>query len=158
MILVGLCGKMNSGKGEVSKILVEKYGFIEMSMADTMKCISRDVFEIHKNILWGGSDKRTPEVRGILQSLGAWGRNNDPDIWVKCWERRLNSYIETEKDPLNLVRQLNLPFPQKFLRISVPDIRFPNEAEHLMQRGGYVFRVLRPKNGYTNATDEQKMT
>jgi len=64
--IIGLCGLAGSGKDEVGKILVEKYGFVAIAIADPMKRFCKEVFDFSEEQLWGPSEERNrPDKRYV---------------------------------------------------------------------------------------------
>jgi dephospho-CoA kinase len=70
---VAISGPMASGKSWVASLLVNQYGYRKIALADKLKEIAADLFEVK-----GKSSKE----RKILQELGNKIREIDPDIWV----------------------------------------------------------------------------
>jgi hypothetical protein len=67
-------------------------------------------------------------VRDLLRTLGTeWGRDHvHPDVWLKCWLARYHQIKSTTAFP-----------------IVVDDVRFPNEAELIIEQGGELWEVRR---------------
>lgn len=63
-------------------------------------------------------------ARHMLRTLGTeWGRSCvHPEIWLKCWSNTV----------------------QRSHRVVTDDVRFPNEAELIRERGGVIWRIHRP--------------
>lgn len=126
-MIIGLCGAAGSGKDTVAQRLVEVHGHAKVALADPLyEAVSAitgmTVEELHdrsrkENAL--GWISCSP--RRLLQSLGTeWGRDMiHPEIWVMSTMRR----IEGIED------------------VVVTDVRFNNEAEAILARGGVVWRV-----------------
>ena len=150
--IVGIAGQLNSGKGAVAEYLCKEYGFIEFAITDYIKIMVQDLFGVSDNELWGSSQSRTPRTRRILQSFGTeFGRNFDPEVWIRKFERRVQHWRLHGVDPLGRV-----PKGTSLEPIVVPDVRFTNEAHFLCRiMGGRVVRIRRPDN-YINTTKEFK--
>jgi len=78
-----------------------------------------------------------PEVkqrfRKLLQYWGTeYRRKQDDQYWLKAWQKRAESLPDT----IDIV--------------CVPDCRFPNEYDFLLNNGALVFRVERPALGAAN--------
>lgn len=151
-MLVGVSGYGHAGKDTIGAILVEDHGFIRASFADALREVAYAVNPIVKAItstdrnglprivylryadLIGGlgyeGAKKLSEVRDFLQRVGteAGRRVLGEDIWVNTAMNRL----EPDK---------NYVFT---------DVRFPNEAGAVRDRGGVVWRVSRPGFGPVN--------
>lgn len=83
---------------------------------------------------WDGA-KGIPEVRRFLQRLGtdAVRAHLGEDAWVLAFDRARNRTVDTV----------------------APDVRFPNEAEHVHRMGGIVIRIDRPGVGPVNGHESE---
>lgn len=129
---------MQSGKSEVAKALVAHRGYHLVKFADPMKEILAGLYRkegasegLTYRMLEGDlKEKAIPQVgrsaRHMLQTLGDWGRGLHPDFWVNQAMRK--------------VEDLNASgFP-----VVIDDLRYPNEYEAVILRGGYPVQVVRP--------------
>lgn len=130
---------MQSGKTTVADTLVLSRGFTRVKFADPFKGWIEDLLAqggappeaaarmIEDPVL---KERSIPNlgvsVRQLTQSLGTWGRNINPDLWVK---------VAMEK----ALRSLRLGIP-----VVIDDMRFPNEYEAVIRAGGHPVRVFRP--------------
>lgn len=128
--LVGLVGFPGTGKDSIARVLVEDHGWLRMAFADALK---EDMVEIdpdvnsveHLDVL-----KRSDEYwRVRLQLFGEYVRKIEPDYWV----RRAKNKETVEK----------LTSETKAKGIIYTDIRYPNEAEMICERGGYLIGIHR---------------
>ena len=133
-MIIGLTGKMKSGKDTVAK-MIEKHAPYSLmkSMAAPLKDLCITMLGLHwddvhtqegkakYNEFWGMTN------REILQKVGTDAMRNGfhSDIWVKC------AYIQ--------LKQYNLSRGN----IIITDIRFPNEAQMVRDMGGIVVYVDR---------------
>ena len=119
--LIGLVGMAGSGKGEVAKILVSDFKFVELSMSRPMKEFCKKIFEFSDEALYGSSELRNTELRtGLtpryaLQTLGDWGRALDQDCWI-------NYFLKYAKSNLECGEQ-----------VVVSDLRFQRELERIKE-------------------------
>lgn len=150
-MLVGVSGYAQCGKDTIASLLVEEHGFLRAGFADALREFAYAANPIVKAIagsLGGRTSlaylryadlvdkvgyegaKQLPEVREFLQRVGteAGRRVLGEDIWVETAMNRL----EPDK---------NYVFT---------DVRFPNEAGAVRDRGGVVWRVTRPGFGPVN--------
>lgn len=131
MELIGLTGKMGSGKDFTKDYLAEQgYYVARESFADGLRYEIEELLNdgIHLPGIW--RKPYPPEVRALLQWWGTdLRRSKDPDYWLKKLDDRLYQYPETG-GPL----------------ICVTDVRFPNEAEVIKARGGLIVVVWAPTN------------
>lgn len=129
--VVGVCGIIGTGKDTVARFFREEKKYTVMSLADPMKVVIQDLFEISSDILWGPSQKRTGEVRRMLQLFGTdFARSFDADVWVKKLLHRTSSWMYTGMDTYHLQEPDEAGTRRNII---VPDVRFPNEAEALVK-------------------------
>jgi hypothetical protein len=124
--VLGICGHAGAGKDMVADYLVKMLDFRRLAFALPIKKIAHEYFLVNWNDL-ERSDK--PEkVRKLLQMLGTEvGRAFDPDIWV------------------DHMRDNILEAPYK--SIVITDVRFPNEAQMLVDDfNADLILVRRPNN------------
>jgi hypothetical protein len=139
--LIGLMGRMGTGKSTVADILHVEYGYqrskFSQTLKDMMLCIPGVTDEMIEgrlkevpNMIFGG---RTP--RYAMQKLGTeWGRDMmDPDIWVDSWHRRVEAYSSP---------------------ISVEDVRFHNEANKIRELGGEIWLIKRKSKIFSEHSSE----
>lgn len=126
-MLIGLCGAAGSGKDTVADSLVWRHGFFRVAFADPIyEAVSAiaglSVEELHDR---GRKENSLGWIscspRRLLQSLGTeWGRDMiHPEIWVMSTMRRIEGVTDAV----------------------ISDVRFNNEAEAILARGGVVWRV-----------------
>lgn len=150
-MLVGIVGKARSGKdtfsGYLADALFEETGktFVLMAYATELKRRCQEDFDLSYGQLWGNEkeveDKRyikayatttgspsqpqpiywTP--REIMQAYGQFFRTIKYNFWVDCLFNVIN-----EKEYENII---------------ITDVRHPNEAEPIKERGGYLVKVKR---------------
>jgi len=142
-MIIGLSGYAQSGKDTVAELLCLNYGFKRISFALPM----RDAIYTLNPIVEGGNRvadlvdeygwdvaKANPEVRRLLQVFGTEvGRNLfGENFWIDQAFKRAEEYE----------------------RVVFSDVRFPNEARAIQQRGGDLWRINRhnhqPVNGHTS--------
>lgn len=140
MKLIGLVGKLNSGKSTAARLLT-KWGFISFSCADPLKFALQDIFDIPSAVLWGPSEMRTGEVRQMLQELGTdFSRKFRPNIWVEKLAGRIQSWHFLKTDPYAMYDD---DACRAATGIIVPDVRFPNEADMVKELGGTLIKIVR---------------
>ena len=142
-MIIGLSGYAQSGKDTVAELLCLNYGFKRISFALPM----RDAVYTLNPIVEGGNRvadlvdeygwdvaKANPEVRRLLQVFGTEvGRELFGErFWIDQAFKRAEEYQ----------------------RVVFSDVRFPNEAKAILQRGGDVWRINRHNhtavNGHTS--------
>lgn len=126
-MIIGLCGAAGAGKDTAAQILVNRHGFIRAAFADPIYDAVSAITGLTVDELRDRSRKENTlgwiscSPRRLLQSLGTeWGRDMiHPEIWIMSTMRR----IEGAPDAV------------------ITDVRFNNEAEAILARGGSVWRI-----------------
>lgn len=149
---IAIMGRARSGKDTVAARLVSRFQYTRVAFADPLKGMALSVdpvisaapgtgsygfipwrlSDVIRQHGWDSAKEDFPEVRRTLQRIGQSVREFDSDYWVN---------IALEK--IDVADTWNLP-------VVVTDVRYPNEAEALRNRGFTLVRVLRP--GYTAET------
>ena len=140
--LIGLSGYARSGKDTVASMLATS-GYRRLAYADALRDMALTSNPIvrhpttatftHLDVLvrdlgWERA-KQSSDVRKYLQDLGLDCRSTSgEDCWV---------------DALNRKREPGVKYV-------ITDVRFPNEADDIRQRGGLLVRVTRPGTGPVN--------
>jgi hypothetical protein len=133
-LLVGLCGPEGAGKSTAAKALRSVYRAEVLPMAAPLKRMLEGLGVPSRHLYGTPSDKAQPlamfggrSMRDAMQTLGTeWGRAQFGDMfWLDAW--------------LAAVDQVG---PGKPL-IVADDVRFPNEAAAIRDRGGLVICVIR---------------
>lgn len=135
MLLIGLTGYARSGKDTVAQRLCAKNGFKQFAFADPIRealfklnpIVNGGVRlqDIMKTYSWDDAKDEYPEIRHLLQRLGAEvGREMfGPNFWVRQIEHRIK-HSNAE-------------------RVVISDVRYPNEAQMIKDNGGQIWRVRR---------------
>ncbi len=142
MSIVGITGKISSGKDTVADYLCDFYGFKRMGFADALKDAVSVIFSWNRELL----DGRTEESRAWREQIDVWWANRlsiphltprwiltqwgtevvrknfHEDIWVAAIENKLRT------NPNNIV---------------ITDCRYLNEIETIHNAGGKTIRVHR---------------
>lgn len=129
MIIIGFAGKKKSGKDTVAKILstrlIEKgYSCERIAFADALKEDVSKMCEVTPAFI----DAHKDNFRLILQGYGTDYRREvcGYDYWIKRWALSMRMLPDNDK-----------------LVVFVPDIRFKNELDIIVDIGGFVIKVLR---------------
>lgn len=154
--LVGLTGYAGVGKDEAAKGLIAA-GWTRQAFADPVRAMALVIDPIVAASIGSFGDlypykgrlrlstivhdfgwdeaKGIPEVRRFLQRLGtdAVRAHLGEDAWVRAFDRARNRSVDTV----------------------APDVRFPNEAEHVRRMGGIVIRIDRPGVGPVNGHESE---
>lgn len=142
-MLIGLLGRIDSGKGTVAKELVNTYGFRQDSFAATLKDATAALFNWDRAMLEGDTPESreareqvdvfwaeklsipnfTPRLALQLLGTDVFRNHFHQDIWIL-------SVMARYKDNENVV---------------ISDARFPNEVEAIREMGGRIIQVDRGK-------------
>jgi hypothetical protein len=146
MYKVAICGKANSGKNTLSKLILKELNkkqrgvFCEyIAFADPIKAMIRLMFpELPEKYLTGPSHYRAEAIPGafkdgvpltvrqLLIDLGTRGRSYKENIWLDAFDHTFNNWRTQNKTI-----------------VIVTDVRFRNEFDHLQKMGFYQIRLLR---------------
>jgi len=144
MKIIGLSGKMQSGKSTVAEWLegqlkyTQIYGF---SYPIKVMCLQYFNSSFTPNELNGQSAKESLHESGltyrqILVRLGIEMRNIWNDVWVRKWAESICA-----------------PWGEESTVTIVPDVRFPNEVKAIQDMGGIVIRLTRDPVGSMDETE-----
>ena len=107
-MIIGIAGRMGSGKDTVAEFLSDEYNAYIHHFSDKLKEIAFELFDVKKKDVRG---------RRILQQLGMKMREIDPNVWI--------NYL------LNDIKEAGWSHV-------IADVRFRNEAKAILEAGGYV--------------------
>ena len=137
---IALMGRARSGKDTAAGHLVRHHGYRRLAFADPLKDMALEINPLipaehgeHvplrpliEDAGWEYAKVRYPEVRRILQHVGQSIRDRDPDYWVSLLMRDVEA-----------AGWMGTP-------VVVTDVRYPNEADALINAGFRLVRILRP--------------
>ena len=151
-MIIGISGKARSGKDTFAEMLATDFNkgsyppYVMMAFANELKLRCQAAFDLTWEQLWG-EDKEIPDerytkqivtftgctddnfeiiywtAREIMQNYGAFYRTIDNEFWVK-----------------NLFRVIE---DKEYTNVIITDVRYTNEANYILDNGGYVIRVER---------------
>jgi hypothetical protein len=138
--VVGLSGKIGSGKDHIARQYFKPHGYYNFSLAWHFKVWLAGKGEATYDEVF---HTKPPHIRDLLQKEGTErGRiifGND--VWVDT----MFTWMELLSDSWGI---------NKFI---VPDVRFKNEVEALQSRGGRVIRIMAPvREEAAHPTEEAK--
>jgi hypothetical protein len=142
-VLIGFAGAAGAGKDSAAKVLI-KAGAERRAFADPIRsllyalnpyvdnCACRLV-DLVQDEGWEKAKRNTPEVRRLLQELGSEVRKTaNPAYWIDL--------TLTDLGPLTVIT----------------DVRYPNEAMAIKERGGIIVQIVRqgfaPISGHESET------
>jgi hypothetical protein len=131
--ILGLTGYARHGKDTAAAVLVNEYGFTRVSFADGVRSMALAIdpfitagIRLSSIVRVGGWEqaKAVPEVRRLLQKIGTEGVRDHIgyDSWVKAGKVKINA--------------IDGP-------VVITDVRFLNEAQAVLDWGGYMIRLVR---------------
>lgn len=137
--LIGITGKAGAGKSTAAEYICKKYypsdDFVDnqlvWSFADNLKEAIRIIFQLdydafdrdkkeHKIPAW----EKTPRELAQIVGTDLFRNMFRSDIWIRSLEQTMLRYGETSG--------------------VVCDVRFDDEAEWVISKGGYIIEVIRP--------------
>jgi len=136
MILIGIAGNKGHGKDTVGSMLVDEYGFEALAFADPIKEAVKVALYMTDEQVYGTQAQKEAidprygfSPRHAMQTLGTeWGRDLlREDIW-----------------PTVLWARIDRLKAEGFTKFCITDVRFPNEAKEIRDRGGVIVKVIRP--------------
>lgn len=154
--VIGLIGRKRTGKDTLARRLVERHGFTRVAFADTLKALARAVDPIIHT--YPDSVGGAPYVVRLSEALDELGEDGVKDVYPE-YRRFLERHGVASRELLGaevwcaagVRRILAVRGP-----VIVTDVRFPNEAEAIRKRGGYLVRVERaglPDDGDTHPSE-----
>ena len=138
MKIIGIAGHMRSGKDTAGNYIVDNYGFTKLNFADELKqhvyLLNPVVYKEHRlqelvnEYGWDYAKEHFPEIRRLLQVYGTEivRDNFGENVWVDLLFRKAEKY--------------------KIEKLVIADVRFPNELESVLERGGILIKVKSAAN------------
>ena len=144
--IIGICGYARSGKDTAAKGLIEdgwrRVAFADGLKSDVMSALveSAKRANLPKTMWPQWRILEDPELkekfRPLLVEYGRAMRALNPDYWI---------------------RRLAHCFVKGSGKFVITDVRYPNEAAWIRERGGIVIRVVRPGIAAANSEEENSM-
>ncbi len=131
-LVIGLVGRMRSGKSTAADVLVSHLGFVEKYFAEPLKTTIAYLFRMSREQLYSqegkeaGDDRYDASPRIVMQWFGQTVRNRFPGVW----EMRLKEAVIEDRSGRPIV---------------VSDIRYNAEAEAVRELGGIIIKIVRPE-------------
>lgn len=145
--LIGITGRISSGKNTVADIIKEESGYAwELkAYAYKLKLICSIILNVPVEKFEDREFKQSRlgeewgniTVREMLQKIGTDCMRDG--LTENVWTNSL--FTEYQKIPYKYINQMD---SFRFPNWVVTDVRFPNEAEEIKARGGIIIKVVRP--------------
>lgn len=123
-MIIGIAGRKRSGKDTVASLIVNEFGFVNYALSTPIKFMLQSIgFYEPDNKEEIIAPALPVSYRHLVQTLGTdWGRNLiDKGFWL--------FYLEALSIKVN--------------KIVVSDVRFQNEVDWIIDRGGFVIELHR---------------
>lgn len=138
-MIIGVCGRMRSGKDSIAKIFCEDYGFKQLSFAKPIKEACKIMFGWTEEHVNGALKDVDDEYWGIsprlaMQLLGTEFSQN-------CLCEHSLSFAKKTGRSLWVKRCLADAKQGNFI---ISDVRFLHESRAIREAGGKIIRVTRP--------------
>jgi hypothetical protein len=165
MVIVGIGGKARHGKDSIANVLVDKFGYVRISVADPLKSILSQAFEIPLGYFYDGNlkdkDFDKPFVltsqnlvmlENLLQEVTAANTDSLYDHIGKELKspRVMMQYVGTDMCRkidnniwVNNFKKFLQRMPQD-AAVVCADTRYPEERSVIKELGGWLFWVDRP--------------
>ena len=150
-LLIGFTGPPGCGKNAAADHLVAHHDFRQVAFADAIRqaVLTLDPWvdtfyrlrEVVRAWGWETAKRNSPEVRRLLQVFGTEvGRDMlGPEVWINQVFKKLDTF----------------PADQS---VAITDVRFPNEADALWARGGFLVRLNRDTSQHRGVMDHRSET
>jgi hypothetical protein len=165
--LIGITGKIGSGKTTLAKKLCDDHGYTELSFATPLKKIG-EIFGFTQEQLYGTqtqkmeiNDKRGVSAREFLQKIGTevfreYIKEIMPNfkiersIWVDLLKEEIMKGLPSEKIPSESRELPSEKIPSgsrepstELYKYVVSDVRFQDEADMIKELGGIIIKTVR---------------
>lgn len=145
-MLIGITGKIGSGKTTAANYLVSSWGFSEYTMAEPIKQIGA-IFGFTHNQLYGTQKEKLE----IHPQWGVSGREFLQKIGTDMFRDLLPQVIPNMKISKSVWCDIfRLKYDGQTLTV-VSDIRFADEAQTIRDLGGVIIRIVRDEGSDTDA-------
>lgn len=141
MLVIGLSGKMGSGKDFIARVFIYSYlkkyyphlNIYFLAFADTLKMQSINHYHLNWEDVYPPPEiPKTESVRKILQNEGKIHRERNPNYWIQCYDNWVRLFQRNGCDIL-----------------ITTDIRYETEMSHIRNAyKGIVCKVYAPSRTY----------
>jgi len=140
-MIIGLLGRMNSGKDTVAKELVETYGFRQDSYASTLKDMTALLFNWDRGMLSGD----TPEGRAAREEVDEWWSEKlgIPNFTPRLALQLIGTDVFRNSFHTDIWMLSTMARYKDGEHVVISDCRFPNEVQAIRDVGGRIIQVDR---------------
>jgi len=160
-MIIGISGKARSGKDTFAEMLAGELNktsypaYVMMAFANELKLRCQAAFDLTWEQLWGEDkekyDQRYPKHRGPL-SYCVGNRDDGKGLEVleerKHWTAReimqdYGAFYRTIDNEFWIKNLFKVAEDKEYTNVIITDVRYTNEADYIIDHGGYVIRVNR---------------
>ena len=144
-MIIGLCGFASSGKDAAADYLVKHHGYTRFAFADALKRVAYDcnpwvpvgVGQLKELGMTAGT---VAPLRSLIDNLGDDAKKI-PGVrqFYQDWGVAVREHVGADAWVDAVLHQVHCHSPAV-----IADCRFPNEADAISAKGGYIIRVVRP--------------
>lgn len=151
-MIIGLTGKIGSGKSTIAEYLVNRHNYIEYSMASPLKEIGR-IFGFTEDQLYGTQEQK-------LQIHPHWGisaRTFLQKVGTEIFRETMPKIIPDMKIERTIwVDLFKIKYRKNPKLYVISDVRFLDEAAVIKELGGIIIRTIRDNNVSSDSKLEHK--
>ena len=125
--IIGIAGKARSGKDTTARFIIAERGGYQYAFADPIRQMARIVGVDMREQYWQDRKEEVIPALGvsprcIMQTLGSWGRDTNPQFWINLAVQRLWAMGPG---------------------MVISDVRYENEADWIRRQGGRIIHLYR---------------
>jgi hypothetical protein len=131
MLFFGIAGHARSGKDTVAEYLCKELDLVRVAFADPVKCAAAEAFGVAPAKFFD------PEAKELYDPY--WGispREMAQRVGTECFRREFGTDF--------WIRRADKDFRLHNYYCVVPDVRFQEEAEFIVEKGGFIIHLTRP--------------
>lgn len=143
--VIGICGYKGHGKSTVARILQEKYGYLELTFAESLKNSIASTFQWDRKRL----DSTEPEDRLWKETVDPWwSKRLDKPLMSPRWTLQnvgtdiMRTHFATDIWIVSLEKKI-VDLPKSVQCIAISDCRFSNEKDMIDSMDGIIIRLSR---------------